>query len=42
MQANVSVDPEPTQTGVLPVQALPQPPQSLAVPYVTHLPLQRL
>jgi hypothetical protein len=31
MHVNTSVDPDPTQTGVLPVQALPQPPQSRAV-----------
>jgi hypothetical protein len=42
MHVNVSVEPDPTQTGVLPVQAMPQPPQSSAVSYETHLPLQRL
>jgi hypothetical protein len=42
MHVNVSADPDATQTGVLPVQALPQPPQSVAVSKVTHLPLQRL
>jgi hypothetical protein len=31
MHVNTSVDPDPTQKGVLPVQALPQPPQLSAV-----------
>jgi hypothetical protein len=42
LHVKVSVDPDPTQTGVLPVQAFPQPPQFNAVSYDTQPPLQRL